>query len=161
MIIPTSVRLNGKVFTRNSVAIRVNGIIRITDVDSIDWHDENPHELVQGMNSGGFPIGKAEGMYACDATIGIYADATSKWEAAILAGDPTAGNNLSAANFQLSIIMSEEFRTKSIVLMNCNITARPTRTVGADGSAIVMQYGLQPVAIVEDGKTLRNITPVL
>lgn len=161
MIIPNTIRINGKVFTRNSVAVRVNGLVRITEIDTIDWNDEKPHELVPGMNSGGPPIGKAEGNYGCGANIGIYADAASKWEAAVLAGFPLAGLNLSKAIFQLPIVMSEEARVRSAMLVSCNIVGRPTRTVGADGSAIVMQYALQPLYIVEDGKTLVDLLPAL
>ncbi len=159
MIIPTNIRLNGKVFTRNSVAVRLNGVQRITAVDTLDWNDEKPHELVPAMNGGGAPLGKAEGLYACGATIGIYADESPLFELAILASDPTAGTNLSKATFQLIISMTEEIRSKSIVLANCNVVGRPTRTVGADGSAIVMQYALQPLFISEDGRTLVDLTP--
>jgi hypothetical protein len=75
MPIPTLIRANGKTFTRNSVAIRVNGVFRLTDVDSIEWSDERPTELVAGMNSGGPPVAKAQGNYGCAGSISVYADA--------------------------------------------------------------------------------------
>lgn len=160
-MIPTVIRANGKLFSRNSVSVRVNGVIRITGVDSVEWSDEVPYELVAGMNDGGMPLGKVGGNYTCSASISVYADECSKFEAAVLLGSPLAGNNLTAATFQLPIIMREDVRTKSILLVNCNITGRPSRTVGNDGSAIVMQYALQPVLVVEDAKTLVNLLPAI
>jgi hypothetical protein len=160
-MIPTSIRLNGKVFTRNSVSIRVNGVIRITGVESVEWSDETPFELVSGMNDGGVPLGKAQGNYGCTASISVYADEAAKFEAAVLAGSPLAGLNLSAATFQLPIIMREDVRTRSILLVNCNIAGRPSRTVGADGTALVSQYALQPTLVLEDGKALVNLIPAL
>lgn len=161
MIIPTLIRANGKLFTRNSCAARVNGLIRIPELDSLDWSDDKPHELVQAMNSGGPPLGKAEGPYACEATLSVYADAASKFELAVLAGSPLAGLNLSAANFQFTVTLSEEIRTRTVIWVNCNIVGRPSRTVGNDGSAIVMQYKIQPEYIIEDGKTLVSLIPPL
>jgi len=162
MIIPTSpILANGKTFTRNSVAIRLNGIFRLTAVDTADWNDEKPHELVQAMNSGGPPLGKAEGVYACGANISIFAPFAPQFEAAILAGDPLAGTNLCAANFQLGIVMSELANTSTALLVNCNIVGRPTRTISNDGTAIVKQYAIQPLFIIEDGKTLVNLLPAI
>lgn len=160
-MIPTTVRLNGKVFTRNSVAIRVNGVIRITGVESIEWSDEVPYELVSAMNDGGVPLGKAAGNYTCSASISVYADEVSKFTAAVRLGDPAAGPNLSAATFQLAISMREDVRTKSILLVNCNISGRPTRTVGNDGNAIVHQFQLQPTVVIEDQDALVNLLPAL
>jgi len=164
MAIPTLVRLNGKVFTRASTAVRINGIFRFVEVDSIEWSDEKPHELVGAMNDGGPPLGKAEGNYTCSASISVYADAALKFETAIRTGasvpalDPT---NLSAVTFQLLITMREDVRTRSVLLVNCNIVGRPSRTVGNDGSAIVKQYQLQPTQILEDGQGLNNLIPAL
>lgn len=160
-MIPTTIRLNGKVFTRNSVAIRVNGVIRITGIESVEWSDETPFELVPGMNDGGIPLGKAQGNYTCAASISVYADEASKFEAAVLLGSPLAGVNLSAATFQLPIVMREDIRTRVVVLANCNISGRPSRTVSADGSALVAQYQLQPTLVLEDGKALVNLIPAL
>lgn len=162
MIIPTSpILANGKTFTRNSVAARVNGILRTTAVDSISWSDEKPHELVPAMNSGGPPLGKAEGNYACTAMIGIFASHVDQFEAAILAGDPLALLNLSAANFQMVITLTERALTKSIIWRDCNIVGRGDRTIGSDGSAIVFPYTIQPTYILEDGKGLVNLQPAL
>jgi len=158
-MIPTLIRLNGKMFTRNSVAVRVNGVFRITEIDSIEWSDEIPHELVNGMNDGGPALGKAPGLYTCSASLGIYADAASKFELAVIASFPPALNNLAAATFQLALVMSEDVRVRSVILVNCNIVGRPSRTVGNDGSAIVMQYALQPTQVIEDGKALVNLIP--
>lgn len=162
-MIPTTIRLNGKVFTRNSVAVRVNGIFRITEVDSIDWFDEKPHELVPAMNDGGAPLGKGEGNYSCGGTISVYADACSKFETAAMALSPQAraAFNLAAATFQLAITMREDVRTRAVLLVNCNIVGRPQRTVGADGAAIVKQYQLQPTYLTEDGLALVNLLPAL
>lgn len=159
MPIPTVVRLNGKMFTRNSTAVRVNGIIRITGIDTITWSDEVATELVQGMNDGGIPLGKGTGPYSCGASISVYADEASKFETAVLLGSPLAGLNLNAAIFQLPIIFREDVRTRSVVLVNCNIVGRPERTVGNDGTAIVKQYQLQPTLVLEDGKSLVNLIP--
>lgn len=159
MPIPTLVRLNGKMFTRNSVAARVNGVIRIVEIDSLEWSDEVATELVPGMNDGGPPLGVATGNYSCDASIGVYADAASKFEAAVLLGSPTALNNLSAAIFQFPITFREDVRTRSVILVNARIVGRPSRSVGNDGSAIVMNYKLQPTLILEDGKSLVNMVP--
>lgn len=158
-LLPPLVRLNKKMFTRNSVAIRLNGALRITDVDAIDWSDEVPHELVPAMNDGGAPVGKARGMYGCEATIGIYADAAAAWEIAILAASPLALGDLSAANFQLIITMTEDVRSRIVLIQDCNIVGRPSRTVGNDGNAIVMQYKLQPMLIRENGIGLVNNIP--
>src|SRR5688572_18539738 len=100
-MIPALVRLNGKMFTRNSVAVRVNGIFRITSVDNIGWNDEVATELVPGMNDGGIPLGKATGPYACGASIAIHWDYCPVFELAVLSGSPQALNNLNAATFQL------------------------------------------------------------
>lgn len=163
-MIPTLVRLNGKMFTRASTAVRINGIFRITEVDSVEWSDEKPHELVGAMNDGGAPLGKAEGIYACSASISVYADAASKFEAMIRA-NPVGGSldplNLSAFNFQLAIMFREDVRTRSVALINCNVVGRPSRTVGNDGTAIVKQYQLQPTQVREDGLALINTIPAL
>lgn len=161
--IPTTIRLNGKVFTRNSVAIRVNGVIRLTGVESVEWSDETPFELVSGMNDAGPPLGKAQGNYACSASISVYADEASKFEAAVRTPGPSipSGPHLSAATFQLVITMREDVRTRVVLLANCNISGRPSRTVGNDGTPIVHQYALQPTLVVEDGETLVNLLPAL
>lgn len=166
MLIPTSPILsNGKTFTRNSAAIRLNGITRIIAVDSIDWEDDRPNELVQGMNNGGIPLGKADGIYTCSATIGIYGPWAPQFESAVLLGDPIAAatqpGNLNAATFQLMILMTEGANTIDAELVNCNIVGRPTRTIGNDGATFVKQYKLQPLYIIEDGKSLVNLTPAI
>lgn len=153
---PPLVRLNKKLFTRNSCAVRI-GPVRITDVDSIDWSDEIPHELVAGMNDGGTPIGKIRGMYTCEATLSVYADAASAVELAIIAQGLAVSTDLSAYTFNLLVSMTEDVRTRTALIAQCNVVGRPSRTVGADGNAIVMQYKLQPTYIVEDGKSLVNL----
>jgi hypothetical protein len=163
MAIPTLVRLNGKMFTRNSVAVRINGVFRIIGVDSIEWSDERPTELVPGMNDGGPPVGKATGNYGCTGSIGVYADEASNFETAIFLGPSVPGNplDLTSATFQVGIVMREDVRVRAVTLVNCNIKGRPSRTVGNDGSAIVMQYELQPTLVLEDGKTLASLLPSL
>lgn len=148
-------------FTRASTSVRINGVLRIVEVDSIEWSDEIPHELVGAMNDGGAPLGKAQGNYGCTASIAVYADAASKFEAMVKSGSPQAALNLSAATFQLNVIMREDVRTRAVTLVNCNIVGRPGRTVGNDGSAIVMQYQLQPTLVIEDGNALVNLLPAL
>jgi hypothetical protein len=160
-LLPPLIRLNKKLFTRNSIAIRLNGALRITDVDSIDWSDEAPHDLVDAMNDGGAPIGKVRMKYACEATIGIYADAASAWELAILAANPQALGDLTQANFQLLITMTEDIRSRVVTLIDCNIVGRPSRTVGNDGNAIVSQYKLQPMQVRENGLSLLNNIPAI
>lgn len=159
MPIPALIRANNKMFTRNSCAVRLNGVIRITDVDSIEWSDEVASELIAGMNDGGIPLGKATGPYTCSASISVYADAASRFETAVLLANPLAANNLNAATFQLSVTMREDIRTRVVAIVNCNIVGRPSRTVGNDGSAIVKQYQLQPTIVLEDGKGLVNMVP--
>lgn len=163
MIIPTNVRVNGKLMTRNSVAVRVNGVIRTTDLDTINWSDSRPAELIQGMNDGGKPLGKAPGPYACAAGLGVYADAAPAFIASILAGAPLAlaSGNLSDAIFQMIITLTEDVRTRIITWRDCTITERGERTVGNDGSAIIMPYTIQPVVIEEDGLGLYNRIPAL
>jgi hypothetical protein len=163
MAIPTLIRANGKMFTRNSCAVRINGVYRLTGIDSIEWSDERPTELVPGMNDGGPPIGKAQGNYGCAGSISVYADESSQFEQAIFVGPslPSDPTDLSSATFQISVIMREDFRTKVVVLVNCNVKGRPSRTVGNDGNAIVMQYELQPLMVLEDGKSLVTLIPAL
>lgn len=157
-LLPPLIRLNKRMFTRNSVAVRI-GLARIVDVDSIEWSDEVPHELVPGMNDGGPALGKARGLYTCEAMLSVYADAASSVETLMLLENPLAGVDLSQVNFQLLVNMTEDVRTRGILIANCNVVGRPSRTVGNDGSAIVMQYKLQPTYIIEDGKGLLNPLP--
>lgn len=161
MGLPVFVRANGKMFTRNSTAIRLNGIIRLTDVDSIEWSDERPAELVLAMNDGGAPLGQALGNYNTDASISLYADYCTLFEAAVLAANPTALNDLSACTFSIAISMMEDVRLRTVMLVGCRIVGRPSRTVGNDGSAIVKQYALKPTLILENGLALVNLTPSL
>lgn len=163
MAIPSVVRVNGRTFTRNSVSVRVNGIIRLIDVDSIEWSDERPTELVPGMNNGGLPVGKAQGNYACDASISVYADAASIFETAINLGPslPSDPTDLTSATFEMSIGMREDFRTRIVNWVNCTIKGRPSRTVANDGTNLVAQYAIQPLAILEDGKFLGTLIPAI
>jgi hypothetical protein len=158
-MIPT-VRLNGTVFTRKSTAIRLNGVSRITAVDSLEWSDEVPAELVSAMNDGGVPLGKAIGNYGCAASIGIYLDASAAFEAELMLTNPLAAGNLSAVTFQLSIIAREDVRSCNVVLVNCNIKGR-ANSVGNDGSALVKTYTLQPTMVLENGIGLVNIIPAI
>jgi len=165
MPIPTLIRANGKMFTRNSCAVRMNGIFRLTDVDSLEWSDERASELVNGMNDGGAPLGKAQGPYTCSASLSVYADAASKFEAMVRASPLAITNtdpfDLSSFTFQVGIILSEDVRTRAIAWINCNVVGRPSRTVGNDGSAIVKQYQLQPLQIREDGLALVRTIPAI
>jgi hypothetical protein len=163
-MIPPVIRLNGKLLTRNSVSIRLNGVIRLTAVDSTDWSDEVPAELVQGMNEGGPPLGKAMGPYSCAASMGVYLDYAAAFEAAVLASDPvgaaTGGGNLAACNVQLMIIAREDARVHATTLVNCSIKGRGT-AVGNDGAALVKMYQLQPTIVLENGLSLVRMTPAL
>jgi hypothetical protein len=58
-------------------------------------------------------------------------------------------------------MMREDFRTRNVVLINCNVKGRPSRTIGNDGNAVVMQYELQPTLVLEDGKSLVSLIPAL
>lgn len=159
-MIPPTIRLNGKVYTRNSVSIRPNGAARITGVDSVQWSDEMPSELIGAMNDGGVPVGKGTGPYKCSASISVYLDEAPAFETIVLLGSPLAGQNLNAATFQLPIIVREDVRLRTVVLVNCNIVGRSV-SVGADGSALVQEYTLQPTLVLEDGKSLVNLIPAL
>ncbi len=160
-MIPT-VRLNGTLFTRRSVAVRLNGISRITAIDSLEWSDEVPAELVSAMNDGGIPLGKALGNYTCSASMSVYLDAAKAFELEVMALNPLAlaSGNLAAATFQLSIIAREEARVCNVVLVNCSIKAR-ANSVGSDGSALVKQYTLQPTMVLENGLGLANLIPAI
>lgn len=160
MILPPLVRLNGKAFTRQSVAVRLNGLFRIVGIDNIKWDDETPTELVSGMNDQGMPVGKATGNYTCSASMAVYLDEAELVDAYVLGSNPTAGTNLSAANFQLLVSMREDVRFLTVAMVNCNIKKRGV-TVGSGGEALVREYDLQPTAIIENGKSLVNILPSL
>jgi hypothetical protein len=161
MGLPITIRLNGKAFTRNSVSIRPNGLTRFKDVDSVSWSDERPSELVQPMNDGGISLGKAVGNYTCDASISVFLDACGAFEE-IIALSPGVTNplDLSSVNFQLPIIIREEVRVRSVILVNCTIKKRSV-SVGSDGTALVQEYGLQPTMILEDGRSLISLIPAL
>lgn len=161
MPIPRMVRLNGKLMTRTSVAVKINAVDRILGVDSVDWSDEVEAALVPQMNDGGRPAGIAIGNYSCDATLGVYADEAALVEAAILQGNPTAAFNLTAAIFQMVITFREDVRFRTIIWENCRVKGRPGRTVGNDGSTLVAQFAIQPTAISENGITLVNNLPAL
>jgi len=158
------IRLNGKLFTRNSVAIRVNGLFRISGVDTIDFSESQPHETVAPMNENGPPAGKAPGVYTCTATMGIYLDEALLFEAMLLA-DPTqlmTGLALASKNFTLGFSASEDMGIRSYraSLNSCNITDR-SQSVSADGSHLVMQYTLKPTYITTNGYALINLIPSL
>lgn len=162
-MITRPVRANGKMMSRASCAIRINGAQRLVDVDSIDWSDEIATELVSPNVNNRPPLGVVKGNYGCTASIAIHADACDAFEQAALEGSSLpslpsfVAPNLSGPRFQLTITMREEMRTRTVQLVNCVIVGRPSRTVSADGSgAIVKQYQLQPLLILEDGKTLVN-----
>lgn len=163
MISPV-VRLNGKVFTRNSVSVRLGGVVRVNAVESVDWSDEVPMELVPAMNEGGPPLGKGAGPYTCEASIGIFLDYAASFEQQVLASDPlsvaSGGGNLSAANFQLLVVAREDARVHAVTIVNASIKRRET-SVGADGSALVKKYTLQPTIILENGTSLIRLTPAL
>jgi|GEM_PF-1000357 len=155
------VRLNGKMFTRNSVAIRINGGFRITDVDEVEWDDELSTALVTPMNDNAKPLGIARGNYGCSASISIHADAAYKFEDVIRENPvsvslPGAVRNLTEDTFAVVVSMAEGERTRHTLLIGCIIIGRPSRTVGADGKGVVLKYALQPTYIVEDDKALIN-----
>lgn len=152
------IRLNGKLFTRTAVAVRLNGVDLLAGVDAINWSDERPTELVQGLNQGGIPLGKAEGNYTCSADISLYGDEGALFEKKLLLLDPTALGNVSRVNFQLMIQFREELRTRSVLLVNCNVKGQSSG-VSNGGDAIVEQYTLQPLVIVRDGAALANLLP--
>lgn len=160
-MIPT-IRLNGRVFTRASTAIRLNGVFRLNGVESAEWSDELPSELVPGMNEGGLPLGKGDGNYTCAASISLFLDECTAFETAVMAMSvpPATPFKLSSANFQLSIVTREEVRVRPVLLMNCNIVGQQN-SVSADGSARVKQYTLQPTAVIENGLSLVRLTPAL
>ena len=158
-MLPT-IRLNGKMHTRRSVAVRLNGVIRLTAIDSIDWSDEVPAELIGGMNNGGPPLGKALGDYGCAASMGMYLDATAAFEASLLTLNPLALGNLADATFQLVINVIEDTRLVNTVLVNCTITSRAV-TVGSDGAALVKTYALQPTTVVTNGASMVSLVPAL
>ncbi len=158
-MLPT-IRINGKVFSRKSVSVRPNGAFRLTAIDSIEWSDERPAELVNGMSGGGMPEGKSVGNYNCSATLSVYADASVNFERELLLLSPLAGTNLADVTFQLPIIISEDFRNYTALLINCSIVGRKM-SVGNDGSALVKEYTLQPTAIVDNGLSLVNLLPAL
>lgn len=162
MAISPLVRLNGKMMTRSSCAVRVNGVIRLSDVDTVDWSDERPVELVGAMNDGGLPAGKAFGNYTCDSSIGVYADAADLFETAINLGPSLPGDpfDLTSATFQLIISMREDVRLRVVTLLSCTIKSRAT-SIGSDGASLVVKYGLQPLAVLENGKTLATLIPAL
>lgn len=162
MAISPLVRLNGKMMTRSSCAIRVNGVFRLTDVDSTDWSDERPVELVGAMNDGGLPAGKALGNYTCDASIGIYVDAADAFETALNLGPALPGDpfDLTSSTFSLIISMREDVRLRVVTLVNCTIKSRAT-SIGSDGASLILKYGLQPLAVLENGKTLATLIPAL
>lgn len=163
MISPV-VRLNGRVFTRNSVSVRLNGVARVNAVDSLDWSDEVPMELVPSMNEGGPPLGKAAGPYTCDASIGVYLDYCAAFEQQVLALDPvslaSSGGNLSASNFALLVVAREDVRVHAVTIVNCSIKRREI-SVGNDGSALVQKYSLQPTIVLSNGTSLVRLTPAL
>ncbi len=160
-MIPT-IRLNGNVFTRKSTAVRINGVYRLNGIDSMEWSDELPAELVSAMNEGGVPLGKAIGNYTCAASMSVYLDECAAFEAGIMALSPIAiaEGRLGAAVFQIAVITREEVRTRTVVLVNCNITGK-SDSIAADGSARVKQYTLQPTVVIEDGLSLVRLTPAL
>lgn len=160
-MIPT-IRLNGKVFTRASTAIRLNGVFRLNGVESMEWSDELPAELVAAMNEGGLPLGKAQGNYTCSASISLFLDECAAFEAAVMAMSvpPATPGQLSSANFQLSVITREEARVRPVIIANANIVGK-SDSVSADGSARVKQYTLQPTVIIENGLSLVRLTPAL
>jgi hypothetical protein len=158
-MIPT-IRVNGKVHTRRSVAVRLNGVSRLTAIDSLDWSDEVPAELVGAMNGGGPPLGKALGNYTCAASLGMYLDASAAFEAELLVLNPQALGSLADAIFQLVVNVSEDARLVSTTLVNCTITSRAV-TVGSDGAALVKTYALQPTMVVTNGGSLVSLVPAL
>lgn len=158
------VRLNGQMFTRRSVTIRLNGLARIKGVDSVEWTDAVPQELVGGMNSGGAPLGKASGNYTCTGSISLYMDTAIAFARAIgvisAAFDPLAGGSLATAPFNINISFKEDVRVGTVILSGCTIAGRDN-SVGNDGSALVKKITLQPTIVIEDGLSLVSLLPAL
>lgn len=161
MALAPLVRLNGRLYTRNSVTLRFLGVDVLKGIDSLDWSDEKPYELVSQVNQGGPPAGKAEGIYKCDASLGLYVDEGDLWEKAlmIIAAASLGGNDITKANFPLSLTYREDFRTRVVVLSDVNVVGQSSG-VSNDGKALVTNYKLQPKVIVAGGAALCNLFPM-
>ena len=158
------VRLNGQMFTRKSVSVRLNGLARIKGIDSIEWNDAVPKELVGGMNSGGPPLGQAHGNYTCAGSISLYMDTAIAFARAIgviqAAFDPTSIGALASAPFTINVAFKEDIRVGTVILSGCTIAGRDN-SVGNDGSALVKKITLQPTIVIEDGFSLVSLIPAL
>lgn len=158
MSLPNVIRINGKLHSRRSVSVRPNGAFLLTAIDTIEWSDEVQQDLVNGMNQGGPPLGKTDGNYNCSASLSVYSDYVTTFEQQIRLLSPLAGTDLSDVNFQLPILIREDLRVYTAVLVDCSIKGR-SMSVSNDGSALVKQYTLQPRVIVENGLSLVNLLP--
>lgn len=154
------IRLNNYVFSRNSVAVRLNGLDRLTGVESINWSDEVPVELVPGLNDQGIPLGKVSGNYTCAADISLYEDEAQLFEQKLALLDPTALGNLAKINFQLPISYREDVRIGTAMIVNCSIKNREW-SVSTDGSALVRKFTLQPQVVLSNGFSLCNLIPAV
>lgn len=154
------IRLNNHVFGRNSVAVRLNGGDRIIGVESINWSDEVPVELVPALNDQGMPLGKVSGNYACASDISLYEDEAQLFEQKLGLLNPAALGNLSQVNFQLVISYREDVRIGTAMIANCSVKGREW-AVSTDGSALVRKITLQPMVVLSNGFSLCNLVPAV
>lgn len=161
MILPPMVRINVRLHTRASVTLRFQGVDIMTGIDSIDWSDEKPYELVPGLNQGGPPLGKAEGIYKCDASLGLYTDSGDIYEKALLviAAASLGGTDITKANHQLTLTYREDARVRVVVLADTNVTGRSSG-VSSDGKALTTVYKHQPRVVLAGGASLVNMLPM-
>lgn len=156
----STVRLNRRVYTRNSASMKLQGADLITGLDTANWSDTRALELVNGANQGGAPLGKAEGEYGCSADWALYADESILFENKLFLLDPIAAatRNLSRVNFQMMFQFREDVRLRTILLVNCSIAGTGSG-VSSGGDKTVTTYTVQPEIILYDGAALANLTP--
>lgn len=156
----STVRLNRRVFTRNSVSMKLQAADLITGLDTANWSDTRALELVNGANQGGAPLGKAEGEYGCSADFALYADEAILFEKKLFLLDPVAAasQNLSRVNFQMMFQFREDVRLRTILWVNCSIAGQASG-VSSGGDKTVETYTVQPELILRDGAALAHVIP--
>lgn len=161
-MLPPLIRLNKKMHTRASATIKYDGTTTLTGVDTLEWSDEKPYELVLPVNKGGPPAGKAEGLYKCSASIALYSDLAAIWEAALLikATAMLGGTDITKAEFNLLLSYREDARIRTVAILDANVVKR-SEGIANDGSKIVTKYDLQPRLVVTGGAALVNMLPSL
>ena len=157
-----TVRLNNKVFSRNSVQVLLNGVLPIQAVDSMSWDHSREMSYVNGLNQGGSPLGLAVGNWDGSASITILTDYAGLFETALLASPsipPEDPSDLTQLQFSLIVSYREDVRVRMIEILNCRIKGMPGGGIANDGSASVTQYDLMPMEIRVDGKMLGRTLP--